>query len=108
LISNLSFDEDVISFELTDRIMGTIDTAKTNILRMNQQKQDVVVCRSNNKNIFIPENILLASVLIGIHLLATKFMNAGKENQIEEFKNEHESYLQKIIDYAEFLLKDSL
>jgi hypothetical protein len=108
LISNLSFDEEVISFELTDRIIGTIDTAKTNILRMNQQKQDVVVCRSNNKNIFIPENILLVSVLIGIHLLATKFMKAGKENQIEEFKTEHESYLQKIIDYAEFLLKDRL
>jgi hypothetical protein len=35
-------------------------------------------------------------------------MKAGKENQIEEFKSEHESYLQKIIDYAEFLLKDRL
>lgn len=108
LISNLSFDEDIISFEFTDRITGTIDTAKTNIVRMNQQRQDVVVCRSNNKNIFIPENILLASVIIGIHLLATKFMKAGKENQIEEFKSEHESYLQKIIDYAEFLLRDRL
>ena len=35
-------------------------------------------------------------------------MKAGKENQIEEFKSEHESYLQKIIDYVEFLLKDRL
>ena len=108
LISNLSFDEEVMSFELTDRIMGTIDIAKTNILRMNQPKENVVVCRSNKKSIFIPENILLASVLIGIHLLATKFMKAGKEEQIEEFKSEHESYLQKIIDYTQFLLKDRL
>jgi hypothetical protein len=108
LISNLSFDEDVMLIELTDRITGTIDTAKTNIVRMNQQRPDVVVCKSNDKNIFIPENILLASVLIGIRILATKFMKAGKENQIEEFKSEHESYLQKIIDYTEFLLKDRL
>ena len=35
-------------------------------------------------------------------------MKTGKENQIEELKSGHESYLQKIIDYVEFLLKDRL
>jgi ATP-dependent protease HslVU (ClpYQ) ATPase subunit len=49
LISNLSFDEERISVELNDRIMGTIDFAKTNILRMNQQIENAVVCTDNNK-----------------------------------------------------------
>jgi hypothetical protein len=43
LISNLSFDEERISVELNDRIMGTMDLANTNILRMNQQRENAVV-----------------------------------------------------------------
>jgi hypothetical protein len=35
-------------------------------------------------------------------------MKAGSENQIEEYKIEHELYLQKINDYSQFLLKDKL
>jgi hypothetical protein len=82
LISDLSSEDERISFELNDRIMGTIDFPKTNILRMNQQINNVLVCTNNNKNILIPENTLLASILLGINLLATRFMKAGRENQI--------------------------
>jgi hypothetical protein len=106
LISNLSFDEERISVELNDRIMGTIDLAKTNILRMNQQRENAIVCTNNNKNIFTPENILLASIILGINLLAARFMKAGIENQIDEFKIEHVDMLQRISDYTQFLLKD--
>jgi hypothetical protein len=108
LISNLSFDEERISIELNDRIMGTMDLAKTNILRMNQQRENAVVCTNNNKNIFTAENILLASIVLGINLLAARFMKAGIENQIDEFKIEHVDMLQKISDYTQFLLKDKL
>lgn len=106
LISNLSYDEERNSLELKDRVLGPIDFGKTIRTRSNQQSNFVVVCTVNNKNMFIPENVLLASVVLGINLLASKFLKAGDENQIEEFKPEHRSNLDKIIDYMQFLLRD--
>jgi len=108
LVSNLSFDDERISFELNDRVMGTIDFVKTGLLRRNQQINNVVVCTNNNKNIFTPENVLLASILLGINLLAARFMKGGSEEQIEGYKSEHDLYLGRIRDYTQFLLKDKL
>ncbi|HEX5185867.1 MAG TPA: hypothetical protein VFV86_03165, partial [Nitrososphaeraceae archaeon] len=106
LISNLSYDEERKSLELKDRVLGPIDFGKTIMTRTNQQSNFVVICTINIKNMFTPENILLASVILGISLVASKFLKAGKENQIEEFKPEHKSNLEKIIEYMQFLLKD--
>ena len=106
LISNLSFDEESKSTELHDRIQGNVNFEKTIRARANQQISSVVICTNNYKNMFIPENILLASTILGINILASKFLKAGLENQIEEFKPKHELSLQKVIDYTQFLLMD--
>ena len=106
LMSNLSFDEEKKSIEFHDRIQGTINFEKTIRARANQQISSVVICNNNSKNMFTPENILLASTILGINILANKFLKAGLQNQIEEFKPKHELSLQKIIDYTQFLLMD--
>jgi septum formation topological specificity factor MinE len=101
LIPNLSFEEERVARELKDRIVGTIDFPKTNLLLLNRQTRSVIVCTSTHKNIFTPENILLASVVLGINLLAAKFLKDGVDKQIQ-------AYLNKIIDYTQFLLKDRI
>ena len=106
LISNLSYFEEGKSVELKDRIVGSIDFGKTIREKINQQSNSLVVCTINNRNMYTPENILLGSFILGINLLANKFLKAGIEDQIDEFKIEHKLILQKIIDYMQFLLMD--
>jgi hypothetical protein len=106
LISNLSYFEEGKSVELKDRIVGSIDFGKTIREKTNQPSNSLVVCTINNRNMYTPENILLGSVILGINLLANKFLKAGIENQIDEFKNEHKLILEKIINYMQFLLMD--
>ena len=106
LIANLSFEEERGATEPKNKIVGNIDFPKTNLLRLNRQSGSIIVCTSINKNIFTPENILLASVRSIINLLAREFLRRGIEKDIDEFKSEHEIYLNKIIDYLQFLLKD--
>jgi len=104
IISNLSFEDDSKSIELS-RIVGTLHFQKTRNLRRNQGTQNVI-CSVNTKDIFISENILLGAVLLGINLLATKFLQQGRDGTIEEFKEFHGTRLQQIVHFTGFLLKD--
>jgi len=106
LISNLSFESVLRNIESSDRVVGVINIEKTRLLRNNQGTNNIV-CSVYSNNLFIPENILLGSVLLGINLLASKFLKEGKDQLIEEFKMEvHGKFLQLIIQYSGFLLKD--
>jgi len=86
LISNLSNDEESVSIDLKDRIVGSIDFPKTAKFRMNRQTDNLVVCTYSSKNIFTPENVLLASLILGINLLASKFLKTGIDNQDPQFR----------------------
>src|SRR5829696_5040991 len=108
LISNMSFDEERITVEQNERATGSIDVLKTSRARINHQTTRLVVCTTNNKHIFTYENILLASIILSINLIANKFLKHGSEEQIDHFRSVHKSYLEKIIEYTQFLLKDRL
>ena len=75
---------------------------------MNRQTDSLVICISISKNIFTPENMLLDSLILGINLLASKFLKTGIDNQDLQFKVQHKLYLQKINDYTQFLLNDRI
>ncbi len=103
LISHLSH-ENSTEFVTTDRIVGMLDLQKTYHLRRNQPTNQVV-CSTYAKNLFIPENVLLGAVILGINALATKFYEQKEE--IKGFdENYHGKYLRDIRNYSNFLLRD--
>ena len=79
LASNLSFYEETTSMEFSDRITGVLDVGKTIQLRGNHSSNNVV-CSVNIKNIYSPENVMLAVILLGINILAAKFSREINED----------------------------
>ena len=104
IVSNLAFDAKTEDVE-SDRIIGSINIEKTRILR--QQGSSNIICTVYSKNLFVPENILLGAILLGIRHLAYKFKNDGRAEKLKNFDPDyHGKKLDKIIDFSEFLLKD--
>lgn len=106
LVSNLHFEEDIVNIESSDKVIGNIDVTRTNKLFLYGQDKKVIACNINKKNVFISENILLASTILEIKLLSKKILVDGINDQITGFKTEHKFYLERIHDYSQFLLKD--
>lgn len=104
LASNLSCYEQTTSVELSDRIMGVLDLGKTIRLRGNSSSQNVI-CSINIKNIYSPENVMFVAILLGINILATKFLKEINENFV---LGKYAIILKKIIEYSGLLLKNRL
>src|SRR5688500_8322234 len=103
LSSNLSFYEETISNEYSDKITGILDVGKTMQLRANQFSNNVV-CSVNFRNICTPENVMLAVVLLGINIMATKFSREINEELI--LLNKYQTIISRILDYTIFLIRN--
>ena len=83
---------------------GSIDFEKTRVLR--QAGGSELVCIEYSKNIFTPENVLLAALILGINTMATKFLELRKKWE-DRYKEERQvEKLNGIINYTSFLQKD--
>ncbi len=105
LSSNLSCYDEMTSIELSDRVVGVLDVGKTIRVRGNHSSQNVV-CSINIKNIYSPENVMLAVILLGINILAAKFLREVNENLL--VLANYTGLLLKIIEYSGLLLKNRL
>jgi hypothetical protein len=103
LTSNLSYYEETTSQEFSDRIPGVLDIGRTLKLRANNSSKNVV-CSVNVKNIYSPENTMLAVILLGINILATKFTREIKEDLPILVK--YLPLLSRIMEYSGLLLKN--
>lgn len=104
IATNFSSYEETTSLELSDRITGMLDLTKTIRLRANHFSQNVI-CAVNMKNIYSPENVMFAAVLLGINILAAKFLVEIREKAMLD---KYAVVLNKIIQYSGFILKNRL
>jgi hypothetical protein len=107
LLNNLSWDDETLHVELSDRILGFVSVEKTFRVRMTHGNKNVV-CAIIGKDAFTPENLLLSSVLLGVNILSNRYREEGKAGLIDHFTAMHEESLTRITDYSALLLKDRL
>ena len=103
LIRNLS-SESELRYAETEYVTGSIDFEKTRVLR--QAGGSELVCIEYSKNMFTPENVLLAALILGINTMARTFLamrDDWKETEREEGQVEK---LNGIISYTSFLQRD--
>jgi hypothetical protein len=105
ILSSLAFEYESENIELSHKVIGTINLQKTVQLRADH-KSSGVICSISSKKLFLPENILLGSLILGINLLASKFQEDGREGLIMNFREEHDRFLQQITSFTGYLLKD--
>ncbi len=109
LLQRLSFDETNEHVILSSRrTAGNINVDKTIKARLNNQNHRILVCNVNNKDVFIPENILFGATILGINLLASIFLHKSQAGQIEGFQPQHMLDLKNIVSFSDYLLKDRL
>jgi hypothetical protein len=105
LTSNLSINEEKANIELSDRVIGILDVEKTIRIRANHSSQSVV-CSVNLKNIYSPENVMLAVIVLGINILAARYLREINDNS--PGYAQYSMVLTKIIEYTGLLLKNRL
>lgn len=103
LIRNMSYESEPRYAE-TEYVTGSIDFEKTRVLR--QAGGSKLVCIEYSKNMFTPENVLLAALILGINTMATRFLELRSKWK-DRYKEERQvEKLNGIISYTSFLRKD--
>jgi hypothetical protein len=106
IVLHLSFVDVPIQVESKNRPVGRVDVYKTEIIQRNSGSSDILVCVTRNKDSFTPENLILASSILGINNTASRFLEDSIDNSA--FTKGHFSALLEILRYSEHLLTDRL
>ena len=103
LIQNLK-SESIIRRIETDHAVGGIDFQMTRSIR--QTGNGNLICISYARNMFMPENILLGAIILGIGTLAEKFKSSRQMWDEEGTDNFRMKMLNDVSAFAHFLQKD--